>query len=604
MANKRANTPPAQKKYYHLIPLIIIVALIPLISRVHTYDPKLSEFSWFPPLNSTVDVFLHYKSTFFVFVSIIMALVILGKLFLTDKKTFTPKLFIPLAIYAGLALLSSIVSPYASYSFSGIYEHFESIWVILGYCITVYYAYLFIEDEDDVHFLMRCFLLGVALMTILGLTQAFSKDFFRSDFGQKLLIADSGLESLNFNFALGRVYMSLYNPNYVGYYVAFIIPILLCCILFFKPSKKMDKKLLTKEIIELFIYGLLIIGLFYCLIKSQAKNGIVALAIALFFLAFVSLRKLKKYWYVGILGLLLAIGTFFIADKALNHVVTNAVKTMFNTEETTYSLEDIKLSEDGVRINFKGKEALFQISETYELVVLDEAGVPLTLTPGNDEFSYAIVEEPFNSFSISLYPIEQYFAMDIKINGLSWIFGNDEEASTYLYRNAYGKWVTFEAAESAIFTGRERIASGRGYLWSRTIPLLKDYFFLGSGADTFSITFPNDDYVGMYNSGYHAMTITKPHNLYLQIGVQSGVLSLLAFLTFYGMYFVSSILTYSKNNFETYSSRVGLGIFLGSIGYMISGIINDSTITVAPIFWTFIGVGISINVRMIKKNKD
>lgn len=598
MTNRRASTPTTQKKYYHLIPLVIIVALVPLISRVYTYNPKLSEFSWFPPLTSTVDVFLHYKSTFFVLVSIVMTLAVLGKLFLTDKRPPTPKLFIPLAVYAGLALLSSIISPYSSYSFSGIYEHFESIWVILGYCITTYYAYLFVKEEDDIHFLMRWFVGGVGLMTILGLTQAFSKDFFRSDFGQSLLIADSSLESLNFNFELGRVYMSLYNPNYVGYYVAFIIPILLCCILFYRPANKKDNKALTIEVVELCIYGLLIVGLFYCLIKSQAKNGIVSLAIALLFLALVSLRKLKKYWYIGVLGLLFAIGTFFLADKALNNVVTNAVKTMFTAEERTYDLEGINFSEDGVKIRFKGKEALFQFTDSYELVVLDEAGLPLTLIPGDDSFSYTIVEEPFSSFNISIYPMEAYFSMDINIKGLSWIFGKDDETGSYLYRNSYGNWVTFSAAESVLFTGRERIASGRGYLWSRSIPLLKDYFFLGSGADTFAIAFPNDDYVGMYNSGYHAMTVTKPHNLYLQIGVQSGVLSLIAFLTFYGMYFISSILTYSKSNFDTYSSRIGLGIFLGSIGYMISGIINDSTITVAPIFWTFIGVGIGINVRM------
>lgn len=604
MANKRVNTPPVQKKYYHLIPLIIIVALIPLVSKVYVYNPKLSEFSWFPPLTSTVDVFLHYKSTIFVLLSVFMALVIIGKLFLADKKPYTPKLFIPLAIYGGLALLSSIVSHYASYSFSGIYEHFESIWVIIGYCITAYYAYLFVEDEDDIHFLMRWFLVGVALMMAIGLSQAFSHDFFRTEFGKKLLIGDSGLTDLNFNFALGRVYMSLYNPNYVGYYVAFIIPILLCCILFYRPSNKKDNKLLTIEIIELFIYGILIVGLFYCLVKAQAKNGIVALAIALFCLIFVSLRKIKKYWYIGILGLLFTVGSFLYADKALNHVVTNSVKAMFTTEKTTYDLEDIKLSEDGVKITYKGNDILFQITDDYDVAAWDSNENSLVIVPSEADFSYVIEDERFSALPISLYPAEQYFALDVKINGLSWVFAKDNELNTYLYRNSYGKWVTFEAAESVFFTGREKIASGRGYIWSRTIPLLKDYIFLGSGADTFSIAFPNDDYVGLYNSGYHAMTMTKPHNLYLQIGVQSGVLSLIAFLTFYVMYFISSIKAYAKGRFDTYSSRIGLGIFLGSIGYMISGIINDSTITVAPIFWTFIGVGISINVGMIKKNKE
>ena len=60
MADRRVNTPVAKKRYYHLAPLIIVVALIPLISRVYTYDPKLSEFSWFPPITNTIDVFLYY----------------------------------------------------------------------------------------------------------------------------------------------------------------------------------------------------------------------------------------------------------------------------------------------------------------------------------------------------------------------------------------------------------------------------------------------------------------------------------------------------------------------------------------------------------------
>ena len=105
----------------------------------------------------------------------------------------------------------------------------------------------------------------------------------------------------------------------------------------------------------------------------------------------------------------------------------------------------------------------------------------------------------------------------------------------------------------------------------------------------------------MYNSGYTGQTITKPHNLYLQIGVQTGILSLIAFLAFYLIYFVSSFLLYTKCRLDSYSSKIGLGIFVGSFGYMISGIINDSMITVAPVFWALMGIGISINMQL--KNK-
>lgn len=48
---------------------------------------------------------------------------------------------------------------------------------------------------------------------------------------------------------------------------------------------------------------------------------------------------------------------------------------------------------------------------------------------------------------------------------------------------------------------------------------------------------------------------------------------------------------------------MGMGIYLGSIAYMICGIANDSNVNTAPVFWILIGLGMAIN-RMITENKD
>ncbi len=85
--------------------------------------------------------------------------------------------------------------------------------------------------------------------------------------------------------------------------------------------------------------------------------------------------------------------------------------------------------------------------------------------------------------------------------------------------------------------GRERIVSGRGYIWSRTIPLLKKYILLGGGQDTFTVLFPNHDYLGKAQWGDKDLIITKPHCMYLQIAVQSGILSLIALFIFWGEFF-------------------------------------------------------------------
>jgi hypothetical protein len=46
-----------------------------------------------------------------------------------------------------------------------------------------------------------------------------------------------------------------------------------------------------------------------------------------------------------------------------------------------------------------------------------------------------------------------------------------------------------------------------------------------------------------------------------------------------------------------------VAIFIGTFSYMISAITNDSSITVAPIFWSMIGVGIGVN-QIAKKAID
>ena len=160
-----------------------------------------------------------------------------------------------------------------------------------------------------------------------------------------------------------------------------------------------------------------------------------------------------------------------------------------------------------------------------------------------------------------------------------------------------------KTAPHALFSGYEKYASGRGYIWSRTLPLLKDNLILGSGADTFMLEFPQQDYVDLYNYGYSGQLMTKPHNLYLQIGVQTGTLSLIAFLVFYAMYFISSVKLYLKSRFKSYYSQVGVAILVATVSYMVLGFANDSSITVAPVFWALIGLGISVN-RLAKPYID
>ena len=136
----------------------------------------------------------------------------------------------------------------------------------------------------------------------------------------------------------------------------------------------------------------------------------------------------------------------------------------------------------------------------------------------------------------------------------------------------------------------------RGYIWGRTIPLLKDYLLLGAGPDNFPFEFPQHDYLGKWWAyGTTNMVVDKPHNLYLQIFMNEGGIALLAFLVMAGAYLVDSIRLYAWRKGHTLPEILGIANCLAIIGYLFAGFFNDSVVSVAPIFWILFGAGVALN---------
>jgi len=70
------------------------------------------------------------------------------------------------------------------------------------------------------------------------------------------------------------------------------------------------------------------------------------------------------------------------------------------------------------------------------------------------------------------------------------------------------------------------------------------------------------------------------------------------------MYFISSFKLYIKGHFDNFFKQVGVSIFIGTIAYMIIGISNDSTLTVAPIAWALFGIGMACNCKVKEQIKN
>lgn len=590
-SKKNIQGNPTDTHILYLIPIMFVVAVLPLITKIHQYSTNYAQFKWFPVDDIFFDFFLYYKQRFLIITALIMSLFLLHR-YITDKKNIRiPKIFIPLFIYALLALLSSVFSTYRSFSFTGTMDQFESIFALLSYCIVTYYSYLIVRSERDVKTIIYALLIGVLIMCLLGLSQFIGHDFFDTNAGWSL-ISNSTYANNKADFPITagfkRVYLSLFNPNYVGVYVSLLFPVMFYLTIF------------TRNILLRLAFLLASIGLLVCLYGSLSTTGFVSVIITVILSVLLLWRYLFKYYYISIpFTIVMIIGLLIINSYADNYI-GRQINKLTNIHKTSHLLTEIQTNEDNLVIHYGDNTLKVEFSvyenEICTFIFKDQANndVPYRMDEINGPAT--INDDRFAGFEFT--PVlnnDGVIMFKAVLDNQLWYFTNQYGDRTYYYVNLYGKYDKIVLAPSSIFTGYETFASGRGYIWSRSIPLLKNRLFLGSGADTFSLVFPQNDYLNSKTYGYEGQVMSKPHNLYLQIGVQTGVLSLLAFLLFYGWYFVTSIPIYIKCKFDNYYSIIGAAIFTGSIGYMISGISNDSSITTAPIFWVLIGVGIAMN---------
>lgn len=589
-SNKKDNR---ANSILRIAPIVFIIAILPLVMRYHTYDTRLSQYAWFSSEGTNQDLFLYYKQVLFVIVSSIMMLAVCSYLYNRKGKVKLPFIFIPLGVYALLAFLSTIFSKNPIFGWLGMMDQFESVFVLLGYCVTVVYIFLFIQEED-IDKIFQGLLFGLLVMNIIGLSQRIDKDIITGDFWTSLIFPQNiweNIEGFSMNFRKGTVYLTLFNPNYVGVYVAFLLPIV--GIIFFLRGN-------IRGIKNIILYSLNIIGLLVCLIGSGSEAGMIGITVSLIFFLVLSWRYIfsNKYLAGGVI-LFIITGLIFIFGYKID-----TIKKFFTPSRHEVSLEKI-ITDNKIEITYKGNTLLIDYMENdlgslvLEVVDKDREIMNYVFDEGIDAF--VIEDERFEAIRIQLAVYDNRLCIKVIIAGKEWIFTKGEDDSFYYYTR-FMKLDKIITAESALFTGYEKFASGRGYIWARTIPMLKRYIVLGSGADTYAVAFPQQDYVGLYNYGYSNAVLTKPHNMYLQMGVQTGVLSVIAFIIVYLIYFIDSLRLYFGRKYKRTLEQYGVAIFIGTISYMIVSLSNDSSITVAPIFWTMMGLGICINYK-IKSEK-
>ncbi len=564
---------------------IYLTMLVPFVVYGKIVNTGIENYPWFANSTQVLDFFLYYKkntviiiSGLILFFSIVKAL---NNHFGQKVNSFEGRflVFLPFAAYVILSIISSLFSPYKDYACKGMMEQFESIWVIAGYFLICVYSYTIYYRE-----MFIVFGFSTALIGAIGTLQFWGIDIYRMKLFQKFFMPQSMQEiPFHFNAESGRTYCTFSNPNYVGMFCCLVIPVL--TVLTFHAKSRLEK----------ILYGVSNVMMICSLVGSHSKSGILVCVVCMLLLLVVcrkqiasKVRYLSKGSIVSMVFVIVVISSMIVRHRG--SFIESFYDIINRKNEPETNINEIGTYNNTVKIVYDSRELFFDIdydksSLKDTIKIVDEFGNPYSVSERQGVLYFE--EEELLQLTTSLVQYGDYVAIQIGDGNLYWYFTDQTPDHTWYYLTSYGKPDKLISNEVDVYrglNGLEHIVSGRGYIWSRTIPLLKKNILIGSGQNCFMMVFPNNDYLGMAKWGYKGKIITKPHCMYMQIAVESGMLSLVVLIAFWCCFFVKVISNKSK---YTLLKAIAIGI----LGYLLTGITNDSNVGVAPIFWMLIGIG-------------
>ncbi len=589
--NKRLST-------FYFLPLLLIAGFVPLIVYAKYVDLSgTTQALYWTGQQQYLDFFSYWKAQWVVVLAAIalvfyITLYMQKKLPLKDLKQY----YIPMGIYALFVIISTVFAIDTQTALWGFVDMYQGVFVLLSYMLITFLTINFINNERDVHLFVNAFLFLMIVEGIIGIGQYFGYDFFQTEIGKSIIIPGNLMvEDLSFSFGPKTIYGTLFNTNFVGSFVTLMLPLSVAFLLGVNTKK------------QRIISGIAVVLMIFVWIGCNSRAGYLGLAIAAIFALWLFRKIGIKHWKVitGLFAIMVMMlvglnvvsgGSLFSRLKTFN--IVEQIQTIKEYNKSSLKVKEIILGKDNFSIKTSLNTLIFKLDDD-KLYFLDENNKELEISQKNNIIS--IIEESYNYYRITIP--DNYPGITVALNSNIINFYIAQDGIKIL--GSGGRLTEpIVAKQFAPFIGIESFASNRGYIWGHTISILDRYLFIGSGADNFPMAFPQDDFVGKLNTHWDwdaNLVIDKPHNLYLQIATNTGVLSLLSLLALWGIYIISSLKLYSKIVFDSLEKYIGASTLIGVIGYLSTGLFNDSITSVAPLFWLILGIGISINVRLKSK---
>lgn len=586
----------------------MMIIFVPLIVHLKVVPLNGASYMFWNGQAQNLDFFSYYKAIWINIFTVLAFIMLLVK-FYQKGTSFIKKsydYYIPICIYSLFVIISTLTSEYKEIALKGFPDRYEGMYILLAYMIILFLTINLVEKEEHAKAIIISLLIGAVILGTIGFFQYIGHDLWKSNFGKELMIPSEYMgqkDKLIFTFNKHQIYATLYHYNYVGSYMAMLFPLTFSMFILIKNK--------TLKGILAFITILMAINLIGC----NARSGIIGTIFAIIMLLIMLNKYIKRNWKYFLGGIFAVMVVFIILNIASKGAVLSRTKSLLSDmvkitqkgEDNTKGMDNLPLKDVKVLQNtaevITSTETLKVKVENGEVVFKDVNDKKLPININGSTGEIKINSPLYKDYNMKYVKMNNKNILTVEKGNIKLFFQVTNSGINLV--NNKGEIISSQPVETWGFKGKEKLGSSRGYIWSRSIPLLKNTIIKGYGPDTFAIYFPQNDFKGkMYAyDGDMWQLVDKPHNLYLQTALSTGVISLIALLALFVIYIVKSISLYFKNEYNDFLSIAGVSIFAAVCGYLGAGMFNDSVVSVAPVFWIILGTGIAINHMISKKKK-
>lgn len=557
---KQRQTLEKIRKFFLYFTMVVIF-FVPLIVFYKQVEAPNAAYYLYGQGKYFADFFVYYKSLILQIGSLILFIGALFYRLLDDISFKLDKFEMLLASFGVTVLISLAFSDQKAVAITGYLDRYEGTLTWLAYIALAYSVYTFVKDRVDINKVIGSFVASSFFVSLIGFSQSLSKDFFRTDFGRKLILGSNYAELkdiLVFKFPPDRVYSTLFNPNYVGSLIAIAFPLTLYLIL------EVKNKLLKVALAVVAVMQVL------SLAGSKSTTGFVALIVGVIAFGVMQIVKSradkktdKKKIYIAVavvFALLIGVSqTAMVKDQyaKLKRSLTTMNEPVYNT------FKSVSYEHPELTVTLENDREIYFKPDGRDLLVYDSNHNEVEKVIGEDSYSFNFSEE---DFSIGVTKDEK--SAEVTITATN---PNLEVTRSMNFHQVFAdhfslRYQLFTAENIKVDTvnlvKNEVSFSGRGYIWNRSLAMIKAKPILGYGADTYTLNFPQIDLVGNAVA-IGSQIVDKPHNFYINILTNFGLLGTLAFL---------ALVVYTFRN--QYKHEMSVAI----LAFLVAGLANDSVI--------------------------